>query len=149
MALTQARTDGILIAMQDGGPVILPPGVTVEGGQVDLLGSNSSVGEITVYLVTEAAVDGGNVVTTFHPQRVSGASYRSQSSLPPTPVRAGLQKQRVASGPCPRYASAGIKNDGGSLDLQALLLYDITIWESEQIFIPPPAGEGDEEPPVS
>lgn len=122
------RTQTALIGVNEATlSAVVLDGATLDGAEVDVLGSDAAVGELWLYLVVLASQATGLVKVTFNPQRVSGGNYRKQvPDFSITPVN-GTLKVPLGDGPVmsPRWAQAVVTNSGVTAGFQCAVLYEV------------------------
>lgn len=102
---------------------------TAAGATVDLLGNDTSTGDVELYLLLTSTVTAGTIDLKFNPQRRSNggtADYAKVSfevSVSPTN---GAQSIPLGRRPCPRYASFDAKNNATGASASVAVLAKVT-----------------------
>lgn len=87
---------------------------TLAGAVVDLLGDDTSVGDVELYLILTSTVTAGTVQLRFNPHRRANSGTEEylkvayEIQVAPTN---GTQKIPLGRRPCPRYASLDVLNN--------------------------------------
>lgn len=102
---------------------------TATGSTVDLLGDDTSTGDVELYLILTSTVTAGTVQFRFNPQRrLNGgtADYTRTSYEVALAPSNGTQKVPLGRRPCPRYMSADVNNNATAASCSVALLAKVT-----------------------
>jgi len=96
-------------------------GATYDGPEVDLLGSNSAVGDLHLYIVTQGDA-AGSVDVQLNQRRVPGQPYKDPSTILNVPV--GTTKQLFKRGhySIDRWGQVTVVNNDASNSVQVAVL---------------------------
>jgi hypothetical protein len=124
MAIT--RSTGALIGTDETTGDTITNTSTDTGAEVDVLGDNTSIGEVEIYLVFTSTVTAGTLDITINKRRVTGQAYAKVSAeLSVAPIN-GTQKIPLGRRPASRYMQASIKNNAtGASATNVSLLYEL------------------------
>jgi hypothetical protein len=99
------------------------------GATVDLLGDDTSTGDVELYLILTSTVTAGTIDINFNQQRrLNGgtadyAKVNFENSVVPTN---GTQKIPIGRRPCPRYMSANVRNNATGASASVAILAKVT-----------------------
>lgn len=102
---------------------------TLTGSVVDLLGDDTSTGDVELYLILTSTVTAGNVQLRFNPHRRSNSGTEEyikvnfEINVAPTN---GTQKIPLGRRPCPRYASLDVLNNATGASCSIAMLAKVT-----------------------
>jgi hypothetical protein len=121
-----SRSTGSLIGTDESSGDSIANNATDTGGEVDVLGDNTSVGEIELYLVFTSTVTAGTLDVTINKRRVSGQAYAKLGpEISVAPIN-GTQKIPLGRRPAGRYMQASVKNNStGASATNVALLYEL------------------------
>lgn len=115
--MSVARTNGVLCGTSEASGVTLAAGATTTYTEVDVLGDNTSAGEVELYAVvtfgTVAATAGLNI--KINKQRVTGGGYVEQTySRSVTAVASTTVKIPLGRVSAERFMSVTVQNTDGT-----------------------------------
>ncbi len=102
---------------------------TATGPAVDLLGDDTSTGDVEFYLILTSTVTAGTVQLRFNPQRrlnAGTADYAKVSYERAVVPTNGTQKIPLGRRPCPRYMSCDVNNNGTGASCSVAVLAKVT-----------------------
>ncbi len=103
-------------------------GATSSGSEVDVLGDNTSSGELEVFLCFTSTTTAGTCEVTINKRRVTGAAYKAVTGQPDyvaIPTN-GTQKIPLDRIPASRYMQVDVKNNGGAGFTNVAVLGELT-----------------------
>jgi len=121
------RSTGVLIGTSETVGDTIANNATDTGAEVDVLGDNTSAGDMEIYLVFTSTVTAGTIDIKINSIRVTGQVYSKvafERSF--TPIN-GTQKIPIGRVPAARFMNAEVKNNGtGANATNVALLYTLT-----------------------
>lgn len=97
----------------------------VSGSEVDVLGDNTSVGDIWLYLVFTSTVAVGTLDIKINSRRVTGQAYASVNYTRSYAPANTTQKIFMGKIPASRYMQADFKNNATGAAMTFSLLYEL------------------------
>ena len=123
--MTIARTHtGAFIGTSESSLQSIAAGTTQTGAEVDVLGDDTSVGELAAYLVVTATA-ASSVDVRINPRRATGQAY--QQAVFPINVSTinGTIKVPLGRYSASRYMSADLRNNDGTNAISAFVGYEL------------------------
>ena len=123
MAIT--RSTGAFIGTDESTLTSILNNGTATGGEVDVLGDNTSVGDIWLYALVQSTVTAGSFDITVNNRRVSGQAYaRTGVSRSITPIN-GTQKIPLGKTTASRYVQVTVLNNATGATGSVAILYEL------------------------
>lgn len=122
-----ARSTGALIGTDESTGDTIANNATDTGAEVDILGDNTSTGDLEIFLVFTSTVTAGTLDIKINSRRVTGQAYSKVSFERSVAPINGTQKIPLGTVRASRYMNAEIKNNGtGANATNVALLYALT-----------------------
>jgi hypothetical protein len=99
---------------------------TYNGSEVDLLGDNSSAGDVEVYAAITSTVTAGTIDVTLNRRRVSSQSYKQLSVTRSVAPTNGTQLLYLGCFRATRYWQTDVKNNATGASASVSVLYRLT-----------------------
>lgn len=124
--MTIARSTGAFSGTDESTGNTITNNSTNTGSEIDVLGDNSSVGDLNVYLRFTSSVTAGSLDVTIQRHRVTGGSYAQVAAqFSVSPIN-GTGKYFLGRIPASRYMSGDVKNNAtGASATNVALLYEL------------------------
>lgn len=122
-----ARSTGALLGTDESSGSTISNNATGSGSQVDLLGDDTSAGEITLYLCATSTVAVGTLDVFINFQRVTGAAYTTLSArFSVVPINGSI-KYPLGTIRASRFVKGNVLNNAtGASATNVSLLYELT-----------------------
>lgn len=123
-----ARSTGALFGTDEATLTAVANNAVGSGALVDLLGDNTSSGDIWLYAVITSTVAVGSIQVRFNPGRRANSGTEEyqktnyEISIPPTN---GTQKIPLGKRSCPRYAGVDVFNNATGASASVAILYEL------------------------
>lgn len=107
-----ARSTGTFIGTSESSLQSIANNATETGAEVDVLGDDTSLGEIEVFIVITSTVTAGSINVRVNKRRVTGQAYQKvnfERAITPTN---GTQKIPLGRMSASRYMSVDVQNNG-------------------------------------
>lgn len=98
---------------------------TVTGAEKDVLGDDTSIGDVRWYLVLTSTVTAGSVDVTICPRRVSGQAYTPRSVTFSVAPSNGTQYLYLGDTSASRYMNVIVKNNGTGANCTVFVGYEL------------------------
>lgn len=121
-----ARSTGAFLGTDESTGVSISNNATSTGSEVDVLGDNTSAGDLDVFLVFTSTVTAGSLDIKINRHRVTGGGYNNPTSqFSYSPIN-GTGKYYLGRMPAGRYMSANVTNNAtGASATNVAVLYTL------------------------
>lgn len=120
-----SRSSGTFLGTSESSLTAVANNASETGLEVDVLGDDTSMGEIEVFIVIQSTVTAGAINVRVNKRRVTGQGYQKvnyERAIAPTN---GTQKIPLGRMSASRYMSADVQNNGTGASASIYVGYEL------------------------